>query len=111
NGNDNSQGNNNSQGPAFVQQSTAAVVDQSTAAVVDNKDYAAFGHGTMTTGIVHLVAPHAKILPLKAFSSNGTGQLSNIIAALYYAVQHKANVVNMSFDLSSPSPALSRAVS
>jgi Subtilase family len=111
NGNDNSQGNNNSQGPAFVQQSTAAVVDQSTAAVVDNKDYAAFGHGTMTTGIVHLVAPHAKILPLKAFSSNGTGQLSNIIAALYYAVQHKANVVNMSFDLSSPSPALSQAVS
>src|SRR4029077_12769921 len=34
-----------------------------------------------------------------------------IIAALYYAVQHMANVVNMSFDLSSPSPALSQAVS
>jgi subtilisin family serine protease len=96
---------------AYVQQSTAAVVDQSTAAVVDNKDYAAFGHGTMTTGMVHLVAPHAKILPLKAFSSNGTGQLSNIIAALYYAVQHNANVVNMSFDLSGPSAALSQAVS
>jgi Subtilase family len=99
------------QQPAYVQQSTAAVVDQSTAAVVDGDDYAAFGHGTMTSGMVHLVAPHAKILPLKAFSSNGTGQLSNIIAALYYAVQHKANVVNMSFDLSSPSLALSQAVS
>src|SRR6202166_1960890 len=64
----------------------------------------------MTSGLVHLAAPSAKILPLKAFSSNGTGYLSNIIAALYYAVQHKANVVNMSFDLSAPSPALSQAV-
>jgi subtilisin family serine protease len=65
----------------------------------------------MTTGLVHLVAPKAKILPLKAFTSNGTGYLSNIIAALYYAVQHKANVVNMSFDLSAPSAGLSQAIS
>ncbi len=72
---------------------------------------AAFGHGTMTSGLVHLAAPTAKILPLKAFTANGTGYLSNIIAALYYAVQHKANVVNMSFDLSTPSAALSQAVS
>jgi len=29
----------------------------------------------------------------------GTGNLSNIVSALYYAVQNKANVpVNMSFD-------------
>ena len=99
------------QDPAFVQQSTAAVLDQSTAAVLDGGPYSAFGHGTMTTGLVHLVAPKAKILPLKAFSSNGTGYLSNIIAALYYAVQHHSNVVNMSFDLSSPSAGLSQAVS
>jgi subtilisin family serine protease len=65
----------------------------------------------MTTGLVHLVAPTAKILPLKAFTSNGTGYLSNIVAALYYAVQHNANVVNMSFDLGSASPALNQAVS
>ena len=106
-------GNNNAQGqqPAYVQQSTAAVLDQSTAAVLDGSPYVAFGHGTMTSGLVHLVAPKAKILPLKAFSANGTGYLANIIAALYYAVQHGANVVNMSFDLSSSSSALSRAVS
>ncbi len=103
-------GYNQNQQPALVQQSTAAVLDQSTAAVLDGKDYTAFGHGTMTSGLVHLVAPKAKILPLKAFSSDGTGYLSNIVAALYYAAQHNANVVNMSFDLSTPSPALSRAV-
>jgi subtilisin family serine protease len=99
------------QKPGYVQQSTAAVLDQSTAAVLDGKDYTAFGHGTMTSGLVHLVAPKAKILPLKAFSSDGTGYLSNIVAALYYAVQHHANVVNMSFDLTSSSPSLNQAVS
>src|ERR1700756_4467817 len=97
------------QQPAYVQQSTAAVLDQSTAAVLDGSPYVAFGHGTMTSGLVHLVAPKAKILPLKAFSANGTGYLSNIVAALYYAVQNHANVVNMSFDLGSSSPSLQRA--
>src|SRR5713101_9632538 len=103
--------NTQNQQPGYVQQSTAAVLDQSTAAVLDGSPYVAFGHGTMTAGLVHLVAPKAKILPLKAFSANGTGYLANIIAALYYAVQNKANVVNMSFDLSSSSPALNKAVS
>ena len=97
------------QQPGYVQQSTAAVLDQSTAAVLDGGPYTAFGHGTMTTGLVHLVAPNARILPLKAFSSNGVGYLSNIVAALYYAVQHHANVVNMSFDLASSSPSLTQA--
>jgi subtilisin family serine protease len=94
-----------------VQQQSAAILDQQSAAILDGQPCGAFGHGTMTSGLVHLAAPTAKILPLKAFSSSGTGYLSNIIAALYYAVQHQANVVNMSFDLSTPSPALSQAVS
>jgi subtilisin family serine protease len=97
--------------PVMVQQSSAAILDQSSAAILDGSPYVAFGHGTMTSGLVHLVAPKAVILPLKAFSANGTGNLSNIVAALYYAVQNKANVVNMSFDLSYPSPALSQAIS
>ncbi|HKW63339.1 MAG TPA: S8 family serine peptidase [Candidatus Acidoferrum sp.] len=99
------------QQPGYVQQSTAAVLDQSTAAVLDGSPYVAFGHGTMTAGLVHLVAPNAKLLPLKAFSANGTGYLSNIVSALYYAVKNHANVVNMSFDLSSSSPSLQSAIS
>jgi subtilisin family serine protease len=97
--------------PVVVQQSSAAILDQSSAAILDGGPYSDFGHGTMTTGLIHLVAPSAKILPLKAFTSNGQGYLSNIVAALYYAVQHNANVVNMSFDVSTPSQALSQAIS
>jgi subtilisin family serine protease len=98
-------------GTGAVQQSSAAILEQSSAAILEGQPGAAFGHGTMTTGMVHLAAPTAKILPLKAFTSDGTGYLSNIIAALYYATQHNANIVNMSFDLSTPSAALSQAVS
>src|SRR5271154_5893630 len=97
--------------PVIVQQSSAAILDQSSAAILDGGSYSDFGHGTMTTGLVHLAAPRAKILPLKAFSANGTGYLSNIVAALYYAVQHQANVVNMSFDVATSSAALNQAIS
>jgi subtilisin family serine protease len=96
--------------PVLVQQSSAAILDQSSAAILDGGPYSAFGHGTMTTGLVHLVAPRAKILPLKAFTSNGSGYVSNIVAALYYAVAHQANVVNMSFDVATSSPALNQAI-
>src|SRR5579859_6769131 len=51
--------NTQNQEPGYVQQSTAAVLDQSTAAVLDGSPYVAFGHGTMTSGLVHLVAPKA----------------------------------------------------
>ncbi len=99
--------------PVLVQQSSAAILDQSSAAILDNGDgsYTDFGHGTMTAGLVHLAAPTARILPLKAFSANGAGYLSNIIAALYYATANNANIVNMSFDIPTQSSALNAAVS
>lgn len=109
--NGNADNDSEDQGPVLVQQQNVAILDQQSVAILDGGPYAAFGHGTMTTGLVHLVAPKAKILPLKAFTANGTGYLSNIISALYYAVQQQANVVNMSFDVTSSSQALNQAVS
>lgn len=95
---------------ADVNQRTVAVLDQRTVAVLDGSSYSAFGHGTMTAGIVHLVAPQAQIMPLKAFSADGSGYESNILRAIYYAVQNGANVMNMSFDFSNYSKELAAAV-
>ena len=96
---------------AQVNQSTAAVLDQSTAAVLDGKDlYAAFGHGTMVMGVIHLVAPTAQLMPLKTFKSDGTGYLSDILRAVYYAIQNNANVINMSFDTQTNSQELKKAL-
>jgi subtilisin family serine protease len=102
---------NSSAQDAEVNQRTVAVLDQRTVAVLDGSNYSAFGHGTMTAGIVHLVAPEAKIMPLKAFSANGTGYDSDILRAIYYAVKNGAKVMNMSFDYSSYSGELARAIS
>lgn len=97
------------QKPFFVNQSTAAMVDQSTAAMVDNPQYAAFGHGTMVAGVLRLVAPKSKLMPLKAFNSDGSGYGSDILRAIYFAANNGANVINMSFSYSEPSKELERA--
>src|SRR5258708_1122684 len=97
--------------PAKVNQSSAAILDQSSAAILDgNSQFAAFGHGTMVMGVIHLVAPTAKLLPLKAFKSDGTGFLSDILRAIYYGVQNNANVINMSFDFTTSSQELKNAL-
>jgi subtilisin family serine protease len=96
--------------PVYVNQETIAVVNQSSAAVLDQPGNADFGHGTMTAGIVHLVAPTAKIMPLKAFSSDGTGYLSNIIRATYYAAEHGSKIISMSFSFTSPSKEMTDAI-
>jgi Subtilase family len=99
--------------PAIVNQQSAAILDQQSAAILDtNVKYSAFGHGTMVMGVIHLVAPQAKLLPLKAFKSDGTGYLSDILRAIYYAVQNNAKIVNMSFEfkVSSPDPELQSAI-
>jgi len=97
--------------PGNVNQSSAAFLDQSSAAFLDtNPKYAAFGHGTMVMGIIHLVAPKANLLPLKAFGPDGTGYLSNILHAIYYAVANNANAINMSFDFPTSSPELASAL-
>src|SRR6185503_19522815 len=93
-----------------VNQESAALLDQESAALLDNPAYAAFGHGTMVAGVVHLVAPTAEIMPLKAFSADGTGYLSDILRALYYAIQKNADVINMSFSRSTNSPELQRVL-
>jgi len=95
---------------AQVSQSTVAVLDQSTVAVLDGGPYEAFGHGTMTAGIIHLVAPQAKIMPLKAFQASGQGYDSDILRAIYYAVGNGAKVINMSFNYTSYSQELANAV-
>ena len=100
--------------PAAIQvnQSTAAVLDQSTAAVLDgNSQYAAFGHGTMVLGTIHLVSPTSHLLPVKVFRADGSAYLSDILRGIYYAVQNNANVINMSFDMKTPSQELSEALS
>jgi subtilisin family serine protease len=96
--------------PGQVNQHSIAMVDQHSIAMVDQNGYQDFGHGTMVAGILHLVAPKAHLMPLKAFGPDGTGSLSNILRAIYYASQNNVNIVNMSFDMTTSSQELANAI-
>src|SRR2546428_4771774 len=94
-----------------LNQSTASILDQSTASILDTRQVPrTFGHGTMVAGIVHLVAPTAKIMPLKAFHADGQGYTSDIIRAIYYATWKGAKVLNMSFSSPTASQEMKRAL-
>ena len=94
-----------------LNQSTAAILEQSTAAILEGTTLPkSFGHGTMVAGLVHLTAPTAAILPLKAFNASGASTIAAVVRAVYYAVDHGARVINMSFSLADPSPELMRAI-
>ena len=96
--------------PVVLNQSTVAILDQSTVAILDGGLPKSFGHGTMVAGLVHLVAPTARILPLKTFHGDGTANLSDIVRAIRYAADNGANILTMSFTFSTLSPDLQAAI-
>jgi subtilisin family serine protease len=92
--------------------SVTAILEGSVTAILETNSALpqAFGHGTMVAGLVHLVAPTANILPLKAFRADGSSTLFEIVRAIYYATDNGARVINMSFSLAKDSRALARAI-
>jgi subtilisin family serine protease len=97
--------------PVALNPSTLAILDAPRASALATVQLpAAFGHGTMVAGIVHLVAPNARIMPLKAFSATGTSRVFDIVRAIYYAVDGGARVINMSFSTATWSPEITHAI-
>jgi subtilisin family serine protease len=94
-----------------LNQSTAAILEQSTAAILEGNPVPShFGHGTMVAGLIHLVAPTAQIMSLKAFNADGSADEADIIRAIYYAADNGAKVINMSFELPGISDAMLKAL-
>ncbi len=94
-----------------LNQSTTAILDQSTSTILDHSNLPpAFGHGTMVAGVVHLVAPGAKIMPVKVFDGAGLSTISRIVEGIHWAVDHGADVINMSFSTTEPSQELKEAI-
>jgi len=69
-----------------------------------------FGHGTLVSGLIHLIAPGALILPVRVFDASGISSSFRIAKAIRYAVDSGAQVVNMSFDMEQLSPLVSEAL-
>lgn len=58
----------------------------------------AHGHGTHVSGIIKSVYPNVKLLPLKYYNPQASGQdnLNSTIAALKYAVDQNVDIINYS---------------
>jgi subtilisin family serine protease len=56
-----------------------------------------FGHGTMVAGLIHLAAPNARLVPIKAFDAYGNTTNFAVINAIYQAINAGVDVLNMSF--------------
>ena len=98
-----------SQNLVQMNSSVMAILSQSSTSILDGPP-GEFGHGTMTAGLIHLVAPGAQIMSLKAFAGDGSSDLFNIVRAIYYAADNGANVISMSFEITQSSPALQNAI-
>ena len=62
----------------------------------DNSVDELYGHGTHVAGIVHLVAPDARLLPLRVLNSDGRGNNFRTASAIVYATQRGADAINLS---------------
>lgn len=79
-----------------------------------------YGHGTHVGGSIAAttnnrlgvagLAPAIEIMPLRVLDEYGSGQVSDLIDALYYALQSGARVANLSLVLRYDSPALHDAI-
>lgn len=70
----------------------------------------AAGHGTHVAGIVHTVAPGAKILPVRVLDSEGRGDVFLIAEAILYAASHGADIINLSLGTTFASEVLEDAI-
>ncbi len=69
-----------------------------------------YGHGTNVAGIVLQIAPAAKIMPLRVLGPDGSGDVTNLAAAIDWAVAKGAKVINLSLGSDIESPAVEAAL-
>lgn len=77
------------------------------------------GHGSSVAGIIAAkdngegitgIAPEAEIYSAKVFDDENRTTVSRVIDAIYWAIEKKVNIINMSFGIVKDSPALHHAV-
>ena len=57
---------------------------------------AIYGHGTGVADLILQVAPNVTLLPIRALGPDGLGDTVDVIAAIDYAVQRGADIINLS---------------
>ena len=70
----------------------------------------AYGHGTALAGLVVLMNPAVRLLPVRAIDDEGETTAFRMAEAIVWAVDNGADVVNLSVDFEQPSIAIKAAI-
>lgn len=70
----------------------------------------AWGHGTHIAGVIHAIAPAARIMPLRVLDAQGRGNTFVLAYAIEYAIQQGADVINLSLGADCDSRTLTETV-
>lgn len=102
-------------GASLLDQMGASLLDQAMAILLDGSSTSGtllsdYGHGTLVAGVLHLVAPQARIVPIKAFNIYGNSTMFAITQGVYAATEMGVDVLNMSFSTTEDSPAFRKAI-
>ncbi len=73
-------------------------------------NYIAYGHGTGVAGVIAQIAPNAKIMPLRALSRDGSGSETAVANAINWAINHNAQIIQLSLGSPTDSAALGSMV-
>lgn len=68
------------------------------------------GHGTHVAGIVLLVAPDTRIMPVRVLDSDGMGDAFAVAEGILFAVENGANVINLSLGTTGESDLLEEVI-
>ena len=68
------------------------------------------GHGTSIANVMTEINPNIIIESLKVLDESNYGKLSSIVSALYWCIDHKIKIVNMSFSTKTNSKVLHKAI-
>lgn len=66
-----------------------------------------FGHGTHVAGLIAMIAPDAKIMPIRVLGVEGRGNFFTLGKAIKFALDNGADVINLSLSTPSPSKLIS----
>ena len=67
-------------------------------------------HSTFIAGLIHLVAPNARILPIRALETDGKGTAFGVAKAIFHAIDAKVDVINLSHGMVYDSRAVKKAI-
>lgn len=69
-----------------------------------------FGHGTHIAGIIYSIEPNIELLDIKVLDRYGKGDTEDITEAIYYAIDNKSDIINISISFEDEDKEIEKAI-